>query len=211
MQIKRGVIGHNATQFGGTGSIDFIFNIEDTPPGGLPQWVAPYHLVAIGTVNGQPLTLTFGVLSSPTPDPTEIGAVVNELPGFPVGSFTLTLYDANNVVVSSMASPLIFSPPFATLNGIVHTGGLNTDYHFEIGVSATPPVYGTVIAGGTVPGTVLSQPVSQQLNETDLVPETTYDYRLVQSSGGQVSKSANAQFTTPGYFFAEIKPATNIS
>jgi hypothetical protein len=106
---------------------------------------------------------------------------------------------------------IIISPPFATLNGVVHTGKKDTTWHFELGPASNPPVYGTVFSGGTVSGSVDNQAVSMKLNVNNLLPGTTYDYRLVQTADGEESKSENSQFTTPDYFYAEIKKATEIS
>jgi hypothetical protein len=198
MQVQRSVIGHNATQFGGTGSIDFIFTIEDDPIGGLPQWVAPYHLIATGTVNGQPFSQSFFVAPSPTPDPSATDSVINNLAGFPVGLFTLTLYDVNNVVVSSMASPLIFSPPNVIVTDQINPAGATLMVSMDFGLTTD---YGMNIPGtpATISGIV---PVTVTFNLSNggagnIIPNTTYHGRIkLTGSAGSVFYSPDFTFTT---------------
>jgi hypothetical protein len=195
MNIQRSAIGHNAIQFGGTGSIDFIFTIVDDPQGSLPQWTAPYHVVATGTVNGQPWTENFPVNPSPTPDPSQEGAVINNLAGFPVGQFTLNLYDVNNVQVSSMASPLIFSPPNVVVS---NPAGATLQVSMDFGQTTD---YGTNISGtpatisGILPVTVVFNLSSG--GNGNIIPNTTYHGRIkLTGSVGNVTYSPDFNFTT---------------
>jgi len=101
-------------------------------------------------------------------------------------------------VVTTSASSI--SPTQATLNGKIVPGGLSTDYYFEYGTSqaygAKAPV-SSASAGSGIPAVSVSQAIGE------LLPATTYHYRLVGSNASGTSFGEDMTFTTtaPTYAF----------
>jgi hypothetical protein len=86
----------------------------------------------------------------------------------------------------------------ATLTGAIDPHELLTDYTFEVGGT---PTYGYKIPG-IIPGV---EAETVRLVLTNLVPETTYHYRIVASSEGGVGSGEDRSFTTSA---AAHPPAT---
>ncbi len=82
----------------------------------------------------------------------------------------------------------------ATLSGTVTTGGLQTEYGFEIGTE--PGNYGPPTGLGSVGGS-LTETVSVTLGE--LQPGTTYYYRITATSDDGTFYGQPAVFATPGF------------
>ncbi len=92
----------------------------------------------------------------------------------------------------------------ATLTGTIDPEGWDTTYAFEYGTSAA---YGA--SWPTVPVNLGALNGGQRVSITveNLLPGTTYHYRLVASNGGGTSYGADATFTTGEYPSSVIKEA----
>ncbi|MCP5048005.1 MAG: hypothetical protein GY940_12585, partial [bacterium] len=82
----------------------------------------------------------------------------------------------------------------ATLNGRVNPNGLSTTITFEYGLDTS---YGESVAAGESPLTgTIDTPVSSAPNDLDLLPNTTYNFRIVATNAGGTTYGTNLTFTT---------------
>jgi hypothetical protein len=79
----------------------------------------------------------------------------------------------------------------ATLNGSVNPNGLNTKYRFEYGTTES---YGSSTATGETG--VVSGALPETAPIADLIPGTTYYFRIMASSSAGTSYGSDQQFTT---------------
>jgi DNA-binding beta-propeller fold protein YncE len=91
----------------------------------------------------------------------------------------------------------------ATLGGSVATGGLPTVYQFEFGSTAA---YGTVLLGGELSGEQGEVAVSQEV--ADLLPGTTYHYRVVAFNAVETAYGPDRTFTTASPSAGTAQPPT---
>jgi alpha-tubulin suppressor-like RCC1 family protein len=97
-------------------------------------------------------------------------------------------------VVTTLAATSITATS-AVLNGSVNANGSNTTPSFDYGLTSS---YGSSIAG-TPAAITGSGATAVSATLTGLNPGTTYHYRIVGTSNGGVTRSANVIFTTSGY------------
>ena len=115
------------------------------------------------------------------------------------------------ITVSTLPDPTVTGSPVtgigqtgATLNGIVNPNGVATSYRFEYGLDAT---YG----GSTAPLSAGSGTTDVSVSGTisGLTLNTLYHYRLIASSAGGTSVTADATFTTSGV--ANVLPTVTLT
>ncbi len=82
------------------------------------------------------------------------------------------------------------------LSGTVNPHGAETTYHFEYG---TTTGYGTKVPNpdGNAGSGTTAAPVSQEVKNAALLPNTTYHFRLVAHNSGGSTPSSDRTFTTP--------------
>jgi hypothetical protein len=113
---------------------------------------------------------------------------------------TFTTADERAPVVSTGAVGGL-SPTGATLSGTVNPEGHSTSYVFEIG---TNEEYGTDISGAVEGEGTQAQSVTLALE--NLVPLTTYYYRLSAANANGSSQGQVVTFTTPGTAYSLVIP-----
>jgi hypothetical protein len=91
---------------------------------------------------------------------------------------------------TSAASAVVFNR--ATLNGTVNPNGLATSAHFEFGLTTD---YGTPT--GSQSAGAGNSAVPRQAIIGNLMPNTTYHYRLVATNSSGTTKGPDRTFTTP--------------
>ncbi|MCW8850850.1 MAG: hypothetical protein OQJ81_12790, partial [Melioribacteraceae bacterium] len=79
----------------------------------------------------------------------------------------------------------------ATLNGTLNPNGITTGYSFEFGTTIS---YGTTISGTNTYTGIFDTDVSE--NVIDLLPNTTYHYRLIATNSDGTSYGNDMEFTT---------------
>ncbi len=120
--------------------------------------------------------------------------VAENLVGVTIGpDETLTTLSRTPPIVTTGPAGAV-SQNTATLSGTVATGGLQTNYGFEIGTE--PGNYGPTTGLGSVGGS-LTEAVTLTLIE--LQPGTTYYYRVTATNADGTSYGESQTFTTPGF------------
>jgi hypothetical protein len=95
---------------------------------------------------------------------------------------------------------------FATLNGTVNPGGVNTSAYFQYGKTLN---YGNTIGFSNVGSGTSTTNISANL--TGLTLNTIYNFRLVANRNGVILYGDNLTFTTVGLPTCVTNPATNIT
>jgi phosphodiesterase/alkaline phosphatase D-like protein len=82
------------------------------------------------------------------------------------------------------------------LSGTVNPHGADATYHFEYGTTTS---YGTKVPApdGDAGSGSTAAPVSQEVKNAALLPNTTYHFRLVAKNSGGSTSSSDQTFTTP--------------
>lgn len=110
-------------------------------------------------------------------------------------------------VITKSASNI--SATSATLNGTLNPNGKSTIYNFELGTSIS---YGTTITNSDLFTGIFDTDVSDEV--TDLLPNTTYHYRLVATNSDGTEYGDDVEFTTNSETILSptvvTTPATNI-
>jgi hypothetical protein len=94
----------------------------------------------------------------------------------------------------------------ASLNGVVNPHGAATTYRFDYGTSAA---YGRSTAEADAGSTDGEKAVAAATGE--LIPDTTYHFRLVSTSHGQTTSSEDRTFTTGAVPLVVAKEVTGVS
>ncbi|MCX6279991.1 MAG: BACON domain-containing carbohydrate-binding protein [Bacteroidetes bacterium] len=90
----------------------------------------------------------------------------------------------------------------ATLNGIVNPNGIQTDYHFEYGLTPISLTFSTPIVSAGA-GSVN---VDVSADIVGLSPATVYFYKTVGQSTGGTASGLKVKFTTPAAPFLAVTP-----
>jgi hypothetical protein len=83
----------------------------------------------------------------------------------------------------------------AALNGVVNPGGYSSSYHFEYG---TTTEYGRAVPIPDASAGAGTTAIGVSMTASNLLPSTTYHYRLVASSAGGTNYGADSTFKTTG-------------
>jgi hypothetical protein len=105
-------------------------------------------------------------------------------------TFTATVYPPPTVTTGPSED---ITQTSATITATVDPHGLVAGYDFEVG--------GTTSYGARIPGIVTGEPETVRLILTNLVPGTTYHYRLVAESEGGTGTGEDQTFTTGAPLF----------
>jgi hypothetical protein len=161
---------------------------------------------ATTTVAGQA-----GEGTSPIPTPTILGDLVPDTTyhyrlvaenadGTTYGQdqqFMTTSYPAPSAITEP---PTGVTPNGAVLNGTIDPGGVFARYEFELGGDAT---YGIQVFGNAGTG---AESETVTLNLANLLPATTYHYRVCAINQTSTTCGADVSFTTPGILAPLLQP-----
>jgi hypothetical protein len=151
----------------------------------------------------EPQTLTPTIADELSPDTTyhyaliasnEAGTALGQDATFTTGPGTPPLVTTSGSAVAG--------PNAATITGTINTQGLQTNYGFQIGVEAGS--YGPATGLGTIGAGAIEASVALGLQ--NLVPGTTYHYRLVGTNEDGTTDGADQTFTTPGVTNPLVQP-----
>jgi hypothetical protein len=106
--------------------------------------------------------------------------------------------------ILSPASVSSLTPTSAILNATVSPGGHGTDWFFQYG---TTTAYTAATATLALPATTHPLAVSRAI--ANLVPNTTYHFRLVARNAAGTVAGADVAFTTPGPTITSSSPSTD--
>jgi hypothetical protein len=168
--------------------------------------VAGQHYFEYGTTSGVYTTQTTTTTNTASASQQAISANVSSL------TTSVPIYYRSVLVVDGITytgaqqtftpgnAPIISLNPITsllntsvTLNGLVNSGGIATNYQFQYGTTVALGSSTTLTANGT--GTT-SLPVTANL--TGLTPNTTYYYRLTAVNASGTNFTSIEQFTTDG-------------
>jgi hypothetical protein len=110
----------------------------------------------------------------------------------------LTVPDATTSQASSV------HPYDVTLNGTVNPLGTSSTYHFQYGLTKS---YGSVTPGA--PAGEANEPIPAQAEVTELMPNSTYHYRVLAENENGFHGGADQAFTTPAV--APVLGVTSVS
>lgn len=155
------------------------------------------------TLTGKPGVEVLSSWGSPVPPCPWSGSGGSELTlNFPDPEFEVKEVTFKAPTVSTKAASSI-TQTGATLNGEITPNGLTTEYHFEYGLKKEE--YGTKVPvpdASITSGPWTVKPVSQALSQ--LVPGTTYHFRLVAKNKEGTSYGSDQTFTTWGVPLASV-------
>ncbi|MHB8241306.1 MAG: fibronectin type III domain-containing protein [Solirubrobacteraceae bacterium] len=113
--------------------------------------------------------------------------------GFTIGEDATFTTGTSTPPIVTTTGATVNGPNSATITGTLSTRGLQSSYGFQIGVEAG--VYGPATGLGSIPAGAEGASVSYTL--LNLVPGTTYHYRLVGTNEDGVQNGADQTFTIP--------------